>query len=87
MSDYIKRQQVFDALPILEKDKQISLYGAVADFIVLVSKIPAADVAPVEHGRWLQIMNGVGVCSNCYKLDEVDPIATNCRFCGARMDG
>ena len=53
----------------------------------VIDNMPTADVAPVVHGRWLQIMNGVGVCSNCYQLDEVDPLATNCRFCGARMDG
>ena len=49
MAEYIKRQTVFDNLPIVTEDKTISLYGAVADFMVLVSAIPAADVVEVVH--------------------------------------
>lgn len=96
MSEYIKRQQVFDALSIVTKDKQISLYGAVADFIVLVSKIPAADVAPVVHAKW----NKDGRCTNCgghapyYRQSGAEGIigaeyyeSPYCNECGARMDG
>ena len=52
--------------------------------------IPAADVAPVVHGRWVD-----GKCSNCgvdIPTDDAhDAIfETECRFCyycGAKMDG
>lgn len=47
MSEYIDRQALLDAIPPTKEDKQISLCGAVADFIVKVDAIPAADVASV----------------------------------------
>lgn len=53
MSEYIDRQALLDAIPPTKEDKQISLYGAVADFISLVCDVPAADVVPVVHGEWI----------------------------------
>ena len=52
--------------------------------------IPAADVAPVVHGRWVD-----GKCSNCgvdIPTDDAhDAIFENecrfCYYCGATMDG
>ena len=56
----------------------------------MVSCAPAADVAPVVHGQWVD-----GKCSNCgvdIPTDDAhDAIfETECRFCyycGAKMDG
>ena len=52
----------------------------------MVNDAPAADVAPVKHGKWEgedPITNFV--CSVCGSLEEYD---TNyCPNCGARMDG
>ncbi len=53
-------------------------------------KAPAADVAPVVHGRWVD-----GKCSNCgvdIPTDDThDAIFENecrfCYYCGAKMDG
>ena len=58
-----------------------------------VSTIPAANVAPVVHGRWLKRRNGGTSCSRCghytqYKgrvLDMSEAIA--CPWCGAKMGG
>lgn len=49
---------------------------------------PAADVAPVVHGRWILVdtEKRTGVCSNCNRQDSIDHLAKHCRFCGARMD-
>lgn len=55
--------------------------------------LPAADVAPVVHGRWMKRRNGGTLCSRCghytqYKgqvLDMSEAIA--CPWCGAKMDG
>lgn len=55
-----------------------------------INSIPAADVAPVVHGQWVD-----GKCSNCgvdIPTDDAhDAIfETECRFCyywGAKMDG
>ena len=59
---------------------------------------PAADVAPVRHGRWICIRKGYeeyecsvchGMDSNCsdYYADHVVTEQEYCPFCGAKMDG
>jgi hypothetical protein len=61
-----------------------------ADLVDIFSEIPAADVAPVVHGRWVD-----GKCSNCgvdIPTDDAhDAIFENecrfCYYCGATMDG
>lgn len=52
---------------------------------------PAADVAPVVHGEWINCMNGNATCSVCgirskavYDLDNEQHY---CGHCGAKMDG
>jgi hypothetical protein len=86
MAEYIERQKVFDALPVVTEDKKISLYGAVADVMVLVSAIPAADVAPVVHGRWIGSYDFH--CSVCGVYQNFYTGRTNyCPNCGARMRG
>ena len=53
--------------------------------------LPAADVAPVRHGRWVKEKSDVlihwhcSVCEKCYFLEE--PNADYCPHCGAKMDG
>ena len=67
MSEYIDRQALLDAIPPTKEDKQISLCGAIADFISLVCDVPAADVAPVvrckECEHWgARKADGYGFC-------------------------
>lgn len=52
-----------------------------------VERQPTIEATPVVHGRWENVHDGWGRCSNCHRMDEIHEIATNCRFCGARMDG
>ena len=73
MAEYIERGA------LLEK----AMNGIVAAIDVLYA--PAADVAPVVHGEWIGVRNGKGICSNCNRLDSIDPLATHCRYCGADM--
>ena len=49
-----------------------------------VDTIPAADVAPVRHGRWLHRKNGVAYCSEC-EIDTVEDETKYCPNCGAKM--
>ena len=55
--------------------------------------IPAADVAPVVHGRWLHEKTKGGFhswrCSRCGRGLYVNPegIDLYCYHCGAKMDG
>lgn len=75
---------------IAPKEFHVSEEDDIADFNFEIdgwkkdfSAIPAADVAPVRHGRWL--IDSVGVkCSCCGLHDESECIY--CPNCGATMD-
>lgn len=56
--------------------------------------IPAADVAPVVHGRWVSVAGKRDrICSRClhnepYKnADDDAEVFEFCPHCGAKMDG
>lgn len=53
-------------------------------------RVPAADVAPVVHGRWLDNEDYM-FCSICgiqwYYCDNDTETFNYCPNCGARMDG
>ena len=52
MSEYIKREYAVDAvLDVYYDTPDIDLSGEKFEDAIL--KIPAADVAPVRHGRWI----------------------------------
>lgn len=57
-----------------------------------INRVPAADVAPVRHGRWIAQpldfdLCGVAYyqCSECGKEQQTP--SHYCQFCGARMEG
>lgn len=55
-------------------------------------EIPAADVAPVVHGRWIKTDHGndtlLASCSQCnYPVDWWRGKTKYCPNCGAKMDG
>ena len=50
--------------------------------------IPAADVAPVVHGRWIASHDEFCACSKCkYPFYVGWNQANYCPNCGAKMDG
>lgn len=53
--------------------------------------IPAADVAPVRHGRWEIVIGSNGkeymVCTCCRVSQGLTGVFTYCPNCGAKMDG
>lgn len=58
------------------------------DFYVIPKDTPAADVAPVRHGRWIAMGDcGVTKCSCCGWSIEECIEDKHCRECGAKMDG
>lgn len=81
MTEYIEREKVLSkAAPVAGCfSNMISAY----DVIML----PAADVAPVRHGRWLYhtLIDGHihAECSECHKIRIIDNFCPNC---GAKMD-
>ena len=86
MTVYIKREYAVDAvLDIYYDTPDIDLSGEKFEDAIL--KIPAADVAPVVHGRWLpQVVLGQKAwdCSECKTLGS--PHWKWCPVCGCKMD-
>lgn len=85
MAEYIEREAAIAALPVAWDSAVDALRYA-----------PAADVAPVVHGRWIiqeDWMDTYYTCSAC-KEDFVtadgtpsDNLWNYCPNCGAKMDG
>lgn len=83
MNEYIKRE---DAIKITQK--RLDVVSAYID----ICKLPAADVAPVVHGKWLkgtQDVDGCIKCSICgLELDKYiigGDMPEYC-LCGVKMD-
>lgn len=90
MAEYIKREALLTDIC----DDMCGLkYTGVCEncrVVALIADTPAADVAPVVHGRWIPCKYATSEnedCSNCgystYYGNEYD----YCPNCGARMDG
>ena len=97
MATYIPKET---ALKVVEK------YGTTSGFALgrhtglaiciasEIAEIPAADVAPVVHGRWIY-KGEYAVCTECggrsgTQYDGVEPIPLMTQFCpncGAKMGG
>lgn len=89
MAEYIKRETV------LERAEYYNNYRLIIP-AEAIKAIPAADVAPVVHGRWIYIRKyGEYECSVCHGIDtdcsdyyssHVVTEQDYCPNCGARMD-
>lgn len=85
MAEYIERSAAIEAAKhAWAKGLEPSQY---------IEALPAADVAPVVHGRWMKHIKGGTLCSRCgsytqHKGDVLDMSeAIACPWCGAIMDG
>ena len=94
MTEYIDRNAAVKA--IMETKWERGSDGAMA--MEIVASLPAADVAPVVHGRWddsgrYTFPSGAAAvrCTNCgCALTESEYRLNNwnyCPVCGAKMDG
>lgn len=52
-----------------------------------IEALPAADVAPVVHGRWVFGGDGCVICSRCNEEESNDNHRNYCPNCGAKMGG
>ena len=110
MTEYIEREAAIAALNEVRDDQRVYKYATASDFlsaryaieraIKLLESLPAADVEPVRHGRWIyNAESGECVCSACgenalsfrkdtlYGVDLYETCLTDyCPNCGARMD-
>lgn len=85
MADYIERK------PLLECAEYDNNYRLIipADAI---KATPAADVAPVVHGRWVHLGGDEWYCSACGFVISTEgswdkPTKKYCEDCGAKMEG
>lgn len=99
MDDYIKRDAL---LKEISQQKAMSTHSfprrhfTVNDVLTCIKTAPAADVAPVVHGKWIQphwhnsvhAMN-CSVCGGEVQHAEFRGVAkyySRCPHCGAKMD-
>ena len=99
MPEYIERAVAFDTITDLAgKAPTRSAYEAVWKSARALKKIPAADVAPVAHGRWIWNEEEFEYeCSACHcrfgynhmfeLFDHGFQYANWCPNCGSKMDG
>lgn len=83
MDEYIRRKTVIDLITRRYENPEICTQE--------INSIPAADVAPVVHGRWISFLGGDHImperyyrCSRCGRVESRrQPYC----HCGAKMDG
>ena len=92
MDEYIPRKALLDWVHEFYPEDKV--------FASAIINAPAADVAPVRHGRWVLGNvepgyftpggNRPWICSECEKVISWmlgDPLENYCPNCGAKMDG
>ena len=91
MAEYIEREKVLS--------KAAPVEGCFSDMISAydVIMLPAADVAPVRHGRWVQVIcheefedgfvDRVKECCSVCHAPNWQRTTNYCPNCGAKMDG
>lgn len=103
MAEYIEREAVLD-LCNTEYQNRLQMFDYCGDTVAWnigseIKALPAADVAPVVHGRWIEredpMLDTYYTCSACnedfYIEQTGDPVKdlftyTYCPNCGAKMD-
>lgn len=91
MAEYIERKALEKALTAAAASDQNKNRRTWAKAICVLHDLPAADVAPVVHGKW-NVSGGLLECQNCGEIYSTlggnEGKAWNyCPNCGARMDG
>ena len=89
MAEYIKQEDLLELYrmddPVLNENGHVPLPVIRQN----IMDIPAADVAPVRHGRWEIVVGSNGkeymVCTCCRVSQDLTGVFTYCPNCGARM--
>lgn len=97
MAEYIDRGTAIAKLTALEVSKPNATMVAAKR---MLADMPAADVAPVVHGRWIEqedtMLDTYYTCSACKEDFYIETtgytekdlfLYTFCPNCGAKMDG
>lgn len=95
MSEYVERAALMGKLTaadMQQKLRQMSGEEAYSVLLWLVNDAPAADVAPVVHGKWIEDHDYLK-CPECGVMVKWDFTFFDignwnyCPNCGAKMDG
>ena len=90
MDEYISKHDVLVAL--MDNDLDHIQAPNRKEAVQILSDIPAADVAPVVHSRWIKTADGAE-CERCGRevvyqiIDDHWQYEPFCPHCGAIMDG
>ena len=107
MAEYIEKHKAVNLLTYLENEFQQfkpfkgfehAMYRKLCETEITIGKLPAADVVPVVHGKWIRPhWKNSDYCCDCSECDGeamhreyqwnkkgIYPICPNC---GAKMDG
>ena len=102
MAEYIEKHKAVNLLTSLENEFQQfkpfkcfehAMYRKLCETEIAIGKLPAAEVAPVVHGRWIEKTVPEGCryfeCSNCGAHENRHTAIKGyyCWRCGAKMDG
>ncbi len=106
MAEYIEREALLETLKEFRLNETMSKHltredcetarNAIERAQMVIECIPAADVAPVRHGRWQYNTDFyVWCCSECGKnptkgtgvVTTAEKLPAYCPHCGAKMDG
>ena len=90
MAEYIERKAV-----LKEAESRIMWDASAAAVYELIRDAPAADVAPVRHGWWIDAYPDIepnpmfmyGICSECGFEQGISKYLNYCPNCGVKMDG
>lgn len=97
MSDYISRQAAIEAIDcnitITGRQNAELVAATIGTFADRIKALPAADVVPVVHGKWMKEDRGhveyCAVCDQCgfdWMWSDMGYFKF-CPNCGAKMDG
>ena len=90
MAEYIDKNALDKVLTVAAANGKGKDRRTWVKAICVLHDMPAADVAPVVHGRW-DIMDGYKMRRNCsvcgWDVPEYGKFYSYCPNCGAKMDG
>ena len=96
MAEYIERAAaVKSVLRVRRPENSVAQNRMLSIIQMDMLKLPAADVAPVVHGRWIleRTPDGKPYCFHCSACDSdyhhigITVATDYCPNCGAKMDG
>lgn len=90
VKEYIEREALISEFKRLKLGENSFIERVFADGVyAIIEQFPAADVAPVQHGRWVNTHSDSEFvqCSLCkYPVYAAWNVTSYCPNCGAKMD-